>query len=112
MLRKTVLNNPRLFLRRAPDGLLNIADLLTSETKYEMSLGLKNVVIENGEVSFTDYTRGEKGLKTSLDGLQCRIVPRRFRSGSRFKISALIHENESSGSLLAAGTFSPASSGK
>ena len=112
VLRKTVLNNPRLFLRRAPDGLLNIADLLTSETKYEMSLGLKNVVIENGEVSFTDYTRGEKGLKTSLDGLQCRIVPRRFRSGSRFKISALIHENESSGSLLAAGTFSPASSGK
>ena len=112
VLRKAVLKNPRLFLQRNQDGLLNIADLLARETKPAMSLGLKNVVIENGEVSFTDYTRGAKGLKTSLAGLQCRIDQRRLRSGSRFRMSAIIHENDSEGGLEAAGIFVPASTGK
>jgi len=112
VLRKTLLKNPQLFLRRSPDGILNIADLLEREAKPEMSLGLKKIVVENGKLTFIDHAHGAKRLESSLADVQCSIEPRRFGRGSRFKISAVIHENESSGKIQTAGTFLPAASGK
>lgn len=112
VLREAILHEPRLSLKRDQNGILNIADLLNREKKPEMSLDLKKVTIENGALIFIDQTAGVKGLKTSLTNLQCRIDPKRFGAASQFKIIATLNEQKNRGSLLLAGTFHPAPSGK
>lgn len=112
VLREAVLKQPHLSLKRDQNGVLNIADLLNRQKKPEMSLDLKKVTVENGLLTFIDQRAGAKGLKTSLTDLQCRIDPKRFGDASRFRLIAALHENESKGTLMLAGTFLPAPWGK
>jgi len=107
VIRETILNEPRLSLKRDQTGTLNIADLLNRQKKPEMTLDLRKVTIEKGLVTFIDQTAGAEGLMTSLTNLHCRIDPQLFAKTSRFSITATLNENKNQGALSLAGTFLP-----
>ncbi len=112
VLRESILDQPRLSLKRDQAGILNIADLLNRQKKPEMTLDLRKVTIEKGVLIFTDQTAGAEGLTTSLTNLQCRIDPRLFSKTSRFSITAALNENKNQGALSLEGTFRPSPSDK
>jgi uncharacterized protein involved in outer membrane biogenesis len=112
VLRESILDQPRLSLKRDQAGILNIADLLNRQEKPEMTLDLRKITIEKGVLIFTDQTAGAAGLTTSLTNLQCRIDPRLFSKTSRFSITATLNENKNQGALSIEGTFRPSPSEK
>jgi hypothetical protein len=109
--REVILDQPRLSLKRDRAGVLNIADLMTKEKKRN-TMGLKELTIEKGSVTFLDQAAIDKGLLTSLDNLHCKIDSSFWGNKSSFRITTFVIEDKNKAELSLKGTFLPASSEK
>ena len=101
------LDQPRLSLKRDRGGVLNIADLLTTE-QQKMTLEFRKITIEDGSVAFLDQAARDEELLTSLNDLSCVIDSSLWKNKYRFHITTAVSEGSNTATLALDGAIRPA----
>jgi uncharacterized protein YhdP len=110
-LREVILDHPRVAISRDREGVFNIGDLLASDAQSKISLMIRKLVVDRGEIVFTDRAAGGDGRVTSFSQLSCRIEPHRWGRPYRIRLDTVMGEGKNDARLSIAGSFTPPSAG-
>jgi len=98
VVRRLILERPRLVLVRYPSGEFNISDLLESG-KGGRSVEIRGLAINGGHVEFDDRKISKTGIRTILDGIHFRIGDLRRGETSHLDLETAVVQGDVKGDL-------------
>jgi uncharacterized protein YhdP len=99
VIKRLIMEKPRLMLLRYPSGKFNISDLIEDHKDAPRSVEIRGLAVNGGHVEFLDQKISKTGIKTVLDGIRFRIGDLRRGEASHLDLETAVIQGDVKGDI-------------